>query len=68
MSQEAFEQLRRMVLQDVSLQEQLRATPDLPSFLDLVVRIGEERGCHITTEDIEAAMRASWRVWSQRWI
>ena len=67
MSQQAFEQFRQMVLQDLALQERLRATTDQRSFLDLVVRVGGERGCHFAPEDVEAAMRASRRAWIERW-
>ncbi len=67
MSQQAFEQFRQVVLQDLALQERLRATTDHRSFLDLVVRVGGERGCHFTAEDVEAAMRASRRAWIERW-
>lgn len=68
MSLESFEQFRNLVLQDVALQEQLRATTDHRSFVDLVVRVGGERGCHFTPEDVEAAMRASRQLWIERWI
>jgi hypothetical protein len=67
MSQQAFEQFRHIVLQDLALQERLRATTDHRSFLDLVVRVGGERGCHFTHEDVQAAMRASRRAWIERW-
>jgi CSLREA domain-containing protein len=68
MSQEAFEQFRQIVLQEVALQERLRVTMDHRSFIDLVVRLGADRGCHFTAEDVEAAMRASQRAWIERWI
>jgi len=65
MSLESFEQFRQLVLQDQSLQAQLRATPDLRSFFDLVARQGAARGYQFTVEDVEAAMRASRRAWLQ---
>jgi hypothetical protein len=67
MSQEAFERFRQTVLQDLVLHERLRATTDHRSFLDLVVRVGGERGYHFTPEDVEVAMRASRRAWIERW-
>jgi hypothetical protein len=65
MSQESFEQFRQLVLQDQSLQAQLRATPDLRSFFDLAARLGAARGCQFSVEDAEAAMRASRQAWLQ---
>jgi len=57
-----------MVLQNPALQERLRATTDQRSFVDLVVQVGRERGCHFTPEDVEAAMRASRQAWIERWV
>lgn len=68
MSMESFEQFRQIVLHDVSLQERLRATTDPESFVRLVVRAGEEWGCHFTREDVEEAMRTNRRAWLERWI
>ncbi|MBK9711280.1 MAG: Nif11-like leader peptide family natural product precursor [Kouleothrix sp.] len=68
MSQEDFEQFRRVVLQDRSLQEKLRSTADMPSFVALVVRLGEERDHRFTAEDVQAAMAASRRAWIERWV
>lgn len=65
---ENFEQFRHMVLQDVALQERLRATTDPYGFVDLVVRVGAEHGCHFTAENVHSAMRASRQVWIERWI
>jgi hypothetical protein len=65
---ESFEQFREIVLQDLALQERLRATTDHGSFVDLVVRVGEEQGCRFTPEDVEEAMRANRRAWLERWI
>lgn len=68
MSMESFEQFRQIILQDTALQERLRAITDRRSFVDLLVRVGEELGCHFTPEDVEAAMRASRKRWIERWI
>jgi hypothetical protein len=65
---ESFEQFRQIVLNDVALQERLRTTTDHESFVGLVVRTGEERGCHFTPEDVEEAMRANRRAWLERWV
>ena len=68
MSRESFEQFRQLVLQDISLQERLRETPDRESFLTLVVQLGEELGHDFTVEDVEAAMRESQMAWQLRWV
>jgi hypothetical protein len=65
MSMESFEQFRQIVLKDTALQERLRMNADHRSFVNLVVRAGEERGCHFTPADVEAAMSANRRAWLQ---
>ena len=68
MSRESFEQFRQGVLQDMSLQERLRETPDRDSFLTLLLQLGEERGYDFTVEDVEAAMLESQMAWRLRWV
>ena len=68
MSQESFEQFCRLVLQDVSLQEKLRAASDFQSFTPLAVQLGGERGFDFTAADVEAARNASQRAWLERWL
>ena len=65
MSMESFEQFRHIVLDDLALQEQLKAIADPRSFIDLVVRVGAERGCHFTPKDVEAALRLNRKAWLQ---
>jgi hypothetical protein len=65
MSTESFEQFRQIVLQDLALQERLRATTDPASFVDLVVQVGEEQGCHFTPVEVEAALSANRKAWLQ---
>jgi hypothetical protein len=65
---EDFERFRQLVLEDLALQERLRGTPDLKAFVELTLRLGEERGYRFTAADIEAALRESRRAWLQRWI
>ena len=65
MSMESFEQFRQIVLHDAAIQEQLRATTDRRDFVDLLIRVGGEHGCHFTPTDVEAAMRANRVVWLQ---
>ena len=68
MSQEQFEQFRNVVLEDLSLQKQLRAFTGRDTFIPCVVKLGAERGFQFTAEDVEDAMNASRRVWIERWI
>ncbi|HEX8088948.1 MAG TPA: aspartyl/asparaginyl beta-hydroxylase domain-containing protein [Blastocatellia bacterium] len=65
---ESFERFRQLVLEDAALQERLRGTPNLKAFVDLMLRLGEERGYRFTAEDIEGVLRESRRAWLQRWI
>ena len=68
MSRESFEQFRQLVLRDITLQEQLRETPDRESFLKLVLQLGAERGYSFVAEDVEAAIHASQHAWRLRWV
>jgi hypothetical protein len=68
MSGEGFEEFRRLVLGDATLQERLRETRGLKAFLDLTLRMGEEHGYSFTAEDVRDALRESRRAWLQRWV
>ncbi len=68
MSQQSLEQFRQLVLQDVTLQEQLRATTDKRQFVALVVQLSAQHGYTITVEDIEAGIQVGRRSWIERWI
>lgn len=68
MSQEQFEQFRNVVLEDLSLQKQLRAFTKRDMFVAHVVKLGAERGFQFTAEDVEEAMNTNQRDWIERWI
>ncbi len=68
MSQQSFDHFRELVLQDPALQTQLQAANNLSELTPLVLKLGRERGCEITVEDIEAAWQAARRAWIERWI
>jgi predicted ribosomally synthesized peptide with nif11-like leader len=68
MSQENFEQFRQLVLQDTTLQQQLRGTSDREQLVALTQRLGAERGYSFTTEDVLEALRAGQREWIERWL
>lgn len=63
-----FERFRQRVLEDPALQDALRETTDTQAFIALARRLGAERGCHFTAEDVQEAMRAARRAWRERWV
>lgn len=63
-----FAELRRHVVSDPELQARLRAVTDWPAFAELVVAVSAERGCPVSTEDLEEERRAARRAWLERWI
>ncbi len=68
MSQENFERFRELVWEDRALQQELWATTDPNEFIALVQRLGAERGCEFTAEEVSAALRASHSAWLMRWL
>lgn len=67
-SPEELHRFRDLVFEDIDLQQRLRQVIDKELFIDLVVRLGEERGCAFNEQDVEAALRASHREWIVRWV
>ena len=67
-SPEALERFRGLVFDDVDLQERLRQVADRGLFIDLAVRLGEERGCSFNAQDVREALRANRRAWIERWV
>jgi hypothetical protein len=65
---EKLEQFRSVVLEDLSLQAELREILDTHLFVTLVVQRGEEHGCRFAAADVEEALRAGRRAWLERWI
>jgi hypothetical protein len=53
---------------DPSLQERLRQVNDKTLFIDLVVRLGEERGFSFNAQDVDDVLRANRRSWLERWV
>lgn len=68
MSQENLERFRQLVWQDRALQEELWAATDQDEFIALVQRLGAERGCEFTTEEVFGALQAGHRAWLERWL
>lgn len=68
MSQEQFEEFRKVVLEDVSLQKQLRNLTRRDRFIARVIKLGAERGFEFTADEIFEEMDASRRSWIERWL
>jgi len=64
----ALERFCGVVFEDVSLQEPLRQVNDRELFIDLVVRLGDERGFNFNAQDVKEALRARRRAWIERWL
>lgn len=63
-----FERFRRLVLDDVNLQERLRGVTEWPAFVTTALAEASEHGVDLTTTDLEAARRAATRSWLDRWV
>ncbi|HZS47994.1 MAG TPA: Nif11-like leader peptide family natural product precursor [Blastocatellia bacterium] len=63
---EQLENFRKLVLEDVALQEILRNERDYNAFVELTVQSGNQRGYSFTAEDVAAAYRESRRKWFER--
>lgn len=68
MPRDDFERFRRLVLEDVALQAVLRETADVAGFIALATKLGAERGCHFTAEELREAIRSARREWLERWV
>jgi hypothetical protein len=65
---EDFQAIRRLVLSDVSLQQELRKAPDQESLFRMVIALGHDRGLDILEQDLEEAVRVHTRAWLERWL
>lgn len=54
-----LEQFMYLILQETSIQEQLKSTTDVEKFLQIVVQIGRERGYVFTEEDVKKRLFAT---------
>ena len=61
-----LERFRRIVLAEVSLQEELRGCLDRAEFVALVIERAQERGCSLETAELTAAFEATARNWVTR--
>lgn len=65
---EGFKAIRRLVLNDVALQQELRKAPDQESLVRMVIALGHDRGYDISEQDLEEAARMHTRAWLERWL
>lgn len=68
MARQDLERFREAVLEDTTLQEQLKSAQEHEEFILLTTRLGAERGYAVTQQDVEEALRESRREWLMRWI
>jgi mannose-6-phosphate isomerase-like protein (cupin superfamily) len=61
-----FSEFRKRVLEDEGLQRRLMATPDKSALVALSVQLGRELGYRFHPDEVESAIRAGQRAWSQR--
>jgi hypothetical protein len=65
---ERYQAIRRLVLSDVSLQQELRQAPDQESLFRMVLALGHDRGYDISERDLEEAVQMHIRAWLERWL
>ncbi len=63
-----FERFRGLVLCDPSLQRELIGLTDRKEFISLAIRLGAEHGAKFTAGDVDAALQAGRRTWTERSI
>ena len=63
-----FEEFRRLVLDDTSLQKELRDVTERVEFIARVVELGARNGYDFVQADVEEAMIAARREWIERMI
>lgn len=68
MSQTSLEQFCERVLENQSLQEQLRGITDKTTFLTSVVQLGAEQGFSFTIDEVNIAIRGNMQAWIERFI
>jgi predicted ribosomally synthesized peptide with nif11-like leader len=52
----SIEEFYQLVKQDASLQEQLKSTTDMDSFVNMVIQLGQERGYEFTVDEVKMAI------------
>ena len=68
MPESRFEEFRRLVLDNASLQKDLFDVTDRLAFIARVVELGEQNEYEFTSAEVEEAMNAARRDWIERMI
>ena len=69
MSESDLEKFCAHVLNDPTLQSQLRDVSDVERFFEICVTLGNQHGLQFTREEIRDALRASRHRWQkERWL
>jgi Nif11 domain len=68
MLSEPLTRFRLLVLQDQSLQNQLRDLDDRDEFIVRAIELGRLHDYDFTEADVNEAMQAGRRAWLERWI
>jgi len=68
MSKENLDRFCALVLNDLSLQNQLKDVVEREDFIVQVIELGTNSGFEILREDVELQMRENRRLWHERWI
>lgn len=55
--EQTIRQFGEMIKSDKALLDQLAATPDKESFINLYIKLGAERGCNFTRDDLLIAVQ-----------
>jgi hypothetical protein len=63
-----MDRLRDLVLTDEALQDELLATPDAVAFAQRLTDLAAGLGLALTVADVQVEMKASRRLWLERWI
>jgi hypothetical protein len=64
----ALQRFQAIVLQDDTLQAELRECPDRATFIARAVECARDRSCVIEPKEIEAALNASAQAWLLSWM
>jgi hypothetical protein len=67
-TESGYPPFHKEVLGDTALQEELASITDTKALIARTVELGRDRGFHFQTGDVEAALQAARRAWTERWI
>jgi hypothetical protein len=68
MSNEALEDVRRLVIDDPLLRDRLLSAPDRQAFIMRVTEIARACDLTLSADDVEEALRSARRECNERWV